>query len=58
MDQELRAMVAETAYFLAEERGFVGDGAFGDWLKAEELVQRRLRQSPGTKLGHPASRKK
>jgi len=41
--QEYRAMVAEAAYFLAEQRGFTEDGVTDDWLKAEELIQMRLR---------------
>lgn len=35
-------MIAEEAYFLAEQRGFAGDLAVEDWLEAERLVDARL----------------
>lgn len=58
-EQEYRMMVAETAYFLAEQRGFTQEGILDDWLKAEELVQRRLEgRSTGGKTGELSSAKR
>jgi len=43
MSAEARhAMIAETAYLLAERRGFQGDAALDDWLRAEAEVDGRL----------------
>ncbi len=39
-----RRMIAETAYFIAEQRGFVGGSPLDDWLQAEVLVDRLLEQ--------------
>ncbi len=58
-EQEYRMMVAETAYFLAEQRGFTEDGILDDWLRAEELVQRRLQgRSTGAKTAELSSAKR
>jgi hypothetical protein len=35
-------MIAEAAYFLAEQRGFKGGSALEDWLIAEAQVDRKL----------------
>ena len=35
---ERHHMICEAAYFLAEQRGFQGDGALDDWLQAEAMV--------------------
>ncbi len=37
-----RQMIAEAAYFLAEQRGFKGGSALEDWLIAEAQVDRQL----------------
>lgn len=34
-------MIAEAAYFLAEERGFDGQDPDGDWLTAERQIDQR-----------------
>ena len=39
-----RQMIAETAYFLAEKRGFDRGDAAEDWYAAERAVDARLRQ--------------
>jgi predicted nucleic acid-binding Zn-ribbon protein len=39
-----RQMVADTAYFLAERRGFEGGDPAADWLEAEAEVDARLRE--------------
>jgi len=44
-DDERYAMIAESAYLLAEQRGFQGDAALNDWLRAELEVSARLRAS-------------
>lgn len=36
------AMIAEAAYFIAEQRGFQCDAALDDWLRAESEVNARL----------------
>ncbi|HEB67867.1 MAG TPA: DUF2934 domain-containing protein [Gammaproteobacteria bacterium] len=40
-------MIAETAYFIAEQRGFVGGSPLDDWLQAEVLVDRLLEKEQG-----------
>ena len=39
--QERHCMIAETAYLLAEQRGFQGDSALADWLQAETDINAR-----------------
>ena len=41
--EERWRMIAETAYYMAQRRGFVGDDAVRDWLAAEAEVDARLR---------------
>lgn len=41
MDEQ-RRMIAEAAYYLAEQRGFFGGNPERDWLEAETLVSQRL----------------
>jgi len=41
-DEEHHAMIAEAAYLLAEQRGFQGDAALDDWLRAESEINARL----------------
>lgn len=36
-----RALVAECAYFMSEQRGFVEGHALEDWLAAEKEVSKR-----------------
>ena len=44
-DDERYAMIAVSAYLLAEQRSFQGDVALDDWLRAELEVSARLRAS-------------
>jgi hypothetical protein len=44
-DEELRASIAQAAYFRSERRGFVPGYELEDWLAAEREVN--LRQSNG-----------
>ena len=39
---EIRQLIAETAYFRAEERGFAPGHEMEDWLNAEAQVRMRL----------------
>lgn len=41
-DEERHGMIAEAAYYCAEERGFQGDLALDDWLRAEAEVDALL----------------
>jgi hypothetical protein len=41
--EERHRMIAETAYFLAQERGFTGGDLVSDWIEAERRVDRNLR---------------
>ena len=40
--EERHRMIAETAYFLAQERGFHGGDPVSDWIEAERRVDRQL----------------
>ncbi len=40
--EERHRMIAETAYFLAQERGFHGGDPVADWIEAERRVDRQL----------------
>jgi hypothetical protein len=40
--EERHRMIAETAYFLAQERGFTGGDPVSDWIEAECRVDRQL----------------
>jgi len=44
-DDERQRLIAESAYYLAEQRGFHGDMAMDDWLRAEAEVDARLNPS-------------
>jgi hypothetical protein len=35
-------MIEVAAYYLAEKRGFAGQGAFDDWIKAEAEIDKML----------------
>lgn len=37
-----RLMIAEAAYYIAEQRGFNGGDCVRDWLLAEQEIDRRL----------------
>ena len=39
--EQRHRMVAEAAYLIAEQRGFMGDMALSDWLQAEAEVGAR-----------------
>ena len=41
-EEERYAKIAETAYFLAEQRCFQGDLALDDWLRAEAEINARM----------------
>lgn len=41
-----QSKVAETAYFLAEKRGFTPGGELHDWFLAEEIVDAELPRPP------------
>jgi hypothetical protein len=41
--EERHRMIAETAYFLAQERGFRNGDPVSDWIEAERRVDRQLR---------------
>jgi hypothetical protein len=40
--EERHRLIAETAYFLAQERGFTGGDPVSDWIEAERRVDRQL----------------
>jgi Protein of unknown function (DUF2934) len=40
--EERHRMIAETAYFMAHERGFTGGDPVSDWIEAERKVDRQL----------------
>lgn len=40
--EERQRMIAETAYHIAQQRGFQGDRAMADWLQAEAEVDARF----------------
>lgn len=41
-NEQRQQMIAETAYFIAEARGFNGECQLDDWLQAEAMVDRQL----------------
>ena len=48
--EERWRMVAEAAYYIAQQRGFAGGDTVADWLAAETAVDARLKvegRSPG-----------
>ena len=45
-DDELRGLIAETAYYKAKERGFEPGYEQRDWLEAEAEVMNRLGMRP------------
>ena len=49
-DDQRRQMIAETAYFRAERRGFSGGNSAADWIEAEAEVDERLRRTEAADL--------
>jgi hypothetical protein len=48
LPEERRRLIAETAYFIAERRGFSAGSELEDWLQAEAEVRCRLGEAgPG-----------
>lgn len=39
---ELHSLIAETAYYIAEKRGFAGGNPQEDWLQAEQEIRSRF----------------
>ena len=48
-DDERRRMVAEAAYYRAEQRGFSAGGEVDDWLAAEREISRLLQSGDTTR---------
>jgi DNA anti-recombination protein RmuC len=46
-DDRREKMIADAAYFRAEQRGFQGGDPLNDWVEAEAEVDARLRNSGG-----------
>lgn len=44
--EDIRQMIAEAAYFHAEQRGFQGGSMDDDWLLAEAEIQAMLSEEP------------
>ena len=42
--QTRHRMIAEAAYLIAAKRGFQGDSAMDDWLKAEARIDAQLQE--------------
>jgi hypothetical protein len=42
--EQWRTMVAEAAYYRAQQRGFDGGSAEQDWFEAEEEIRRSLEE--------------
>ncbi len=40
--EEQHEMIAVAAYYLAEQRGFAGEGAMDDWIHAERQIDRMV----------------
>lgn len=43
--EERMDMIAEAAYYRAEQRGFNPDGQIDDWLEAERIVDEMLEEA-------------
>jgi len=56
-DDERRRMVAEAAYYRAQQRGFTAGGEVDDWLEAEREITQRFR-SGAARHAHGANRDK
>jgi hypothetical protein len=51
-EEERHDMIAVAAYYLAEARGFPGEGAVDDWISAERQIDSmvaRMRQNGATR---------
>ena len=44
-DEEIRAMIAEAAYYRAEKRGFAPGSELEDWRDAESEIRERMRSA-------------
>jgi len=44
--EQRQTMIAEAAYYMAEQRGFQDGNAVQDWLQAEMQIARRLGETP------------
>ena len=44
-DETIQKLIAEAAYYRAEQRGFAPGGEIEDWLHAEAEITARLRES-------------
>lgn len=47
-EDERRRMVAEAAYYRAQQRGFTTGGEVDDWLAAEREISQRLKAGDAT----------
>lgn len=56
--EQRRAMVAEAAYYLAEQRGFQGDDHMTDWLRAEMEIDHLLEGAPVKKARKASTKRK
>lgn len=56
--EQRHAMVAEAAYYLAEQRGFQGDEHMTDWLRAEMEIDRLLEGAPVKKVRKVSAKRK
>jgi len=45
---QLNNLIAETAYFIAEQRGFQGGNPVDDWLQAEAKIESRQEELQAT----------
>jgi hypothetical protein len=43
--EERHRLIAEVAYYRAEQRGFIGGDPLADWLEAEAEIDRRLHEA-------------
>ena len=46
--EERLKMIAEAAYYRAEERGFDGENIENDWLETEKIIDERLAKAAKT----------
>jgi BRCT domain type II-containing protein len=49
-DEQRLSMIAEAAYFKAEQRGFAGGNPVEDWLAAESEVDALLSDNPAQQI--------
>ena len=51
-EPEWHRMIAETAYYFAQRRGFDGEHALDDWLSAEKQVRQAISPLPESDMNH------